>query len=148
MIFYTDGSASPNPGPGGYAVIDQTGQPLAVGAEKMSTNIRMEAFALIAALELADGNPCKIYTDSEFWVNVLTRWAKTWAANGWTKKNGQIKNLELVQKTYKLYTESQATLLWVKGHSDNQLNAKVDSFANQARKGLTLAEIKAKEKNA
>ena len=50
--FYTDGSASPNPGPGGYAVIVDDA-PVALGSEKDSTNIRMEAMALIAAYKLS-----------------------------------------------------------------------------------------------
>ena len=50
--YYTDGSASPNPGPGGYAVI-LDGQPVALGREGDSTNIRMEAQALIAAYKIA-----------------------------------------------------------------------------------------------
>ena len=72
-IFYTDGSASPNPGPGGYAVIEQ-GKPVALGSEPgNTTNIRMEGMALIAAMQLAGAEKCEIHTDSEFWVNVLTK---------------------------------------------------------------------------
>lgn len=142
MIFYTDGSASPNPGPGGYAVIDTDGKPLALGREAKSTNIRMEATAIYEALKLAAGKPCKIYTDSQFWINVLTEWAPKWKANNWTKKSGEIKNLDLVKQVFELYQKSQATLIWVKGHSSNQLNAKVDEWANKARKGATLADVK------
>ena len=144
MIVYTDGSASPNPGPGGFAVIDQQGQPLALGREAHSTNIRMEAVAIIEALKLADGQPIKIYTDSQFWINVLMQWAPTWAKNNWTKKKGEIKNLDLVQTAFELYQQSRATLIWVKGHSDNQLNAQADYWANQARQGVTLTEVKEK----
>ena len=73
-IFYTDGSASPNPGPGGYAVIEQ-GKPVALGSEPgNTTNIRMEGMALIAAMQLAGAEECEIHTDSEFWVNALTKW--------------------------------------------------------------------------
>ena len=49
-IFFTDGSASPNPGPGGYAVIEN-GRPVALGSEEGdTTNIRMEGYAIIEAL--------------------------------------------------------------------------------------------------
>ena len=99
--FYTDGSANPNPGNGGFAVIADD-QPVILGSEKDSTNIRMEAKALIAAYGIAQAGDV-IYTDSEFWVNVLTKWAHTWKDNGWTKKTGEIKNLELVQELYDLY---------------------------------------------
>ena len=63
-VFFTDGSASPNPGPGGYAVIEN-GRPVALGSEDgQTTNIRMEGMALIAAMELAGDEPCEIHSDS------------------------------------------------------------------------------------
>lgn len=50
IVYYTDGSASPNPGPGGYAVI-KNGRPHILGSEPApTTNIRMEGKAIIAAL--------------------------------------------------------------------------------------------------
>lgn len=85
MILYTDGSCSPNPGPGGYAVI-QNGKPCALGHNLQSTNIRMEGEALLAALTYAKDTPCEIRTDSEFWINVITKWAPAWEANGWKKR--------------------------------------------------------------
>lgn len=139
LTFYTDGSASPNPGPGGYAVIDQNGQLLALGKEKQTTNIRMEAQALIAAMTLAQGQPCQIFTDSEFWINVLTKWAPKWQAAAWTKKTGPIKNLDLVQQAWKLFQSSSVKLIWVRGHADNPLNTLADDWANRARKGENLA---------
>ena len=109
-IFYTDGSASPNPGPGGFAVIENS-KPVALGSEDgETTNIRMEGKALIAAFQDADGAPCVIYTDSEFWINVVTKWAPGWQQRGWTKKSGEIKNLDIVQELYELYSNSQAEL--------------------------------------
>ncbi|PID31078.1 ribonuclease HI [Candidatus Saccharibacteria bacterium] len=131
-VFHTDGSASPNPGPGGYAVIEHE-QPVALGSEPgETTNIRMEGRALIAALKLADGAPCQIHTDSEFWINVLTKWAPSWQANGWTKKGG-IKNLDLVQEAYQLYADARAELVWVRGHAGDPNNELADQWANKAR---------------
>ena len=84
-IYYTDGSASPNPGPGGFAVIRDF-QPWILGSEDgETTNIRMEGKALIAALRDAGGAPCVIYTDSEFWINVVTKWAPGWQQRPKTK---------------------------------------------------------------
>lgn len=68
---WTDGSASPNPGPGGYAVLED-GKPVALGRDAKTTNIRMEGSALIAAMDFLDGDDAEIHTDSEFWINVLT----------------------------------------------------------------------------
>lgn len=138
-IYYTDGSASPNPGPGGFAVIKDL-RPHILGSEKgKSTNIRMEGMALIAALKDADGAACTIYTDSEFWINVVTKWAPGWQARGWTKKGGEIKNLDIVQELYELFVGSQAKLVWVRGHEGDEGNELADEWANRARKGESLS---------
>ena len=137
-IFFTDGSASPNPGPGGFAVIEN-GKPVALGSEEgETTNIRMEGFALLAALEVASGDNCEIHTDSEFWINVLTKWAPGWEAKGWRKSGGAIKNLELVQELYTAYKNSQATLVWVRAHVGHDGNERADEWANKAREGARL----------
>lgn len=143
--FYTDGSANPNPGPGGFAVICD-GKPVALGKEKDSTNIRMEAQALIAAYKIAEPGD-EILTDSEFWVNVVTKWAPSWQKNGWTKKTGEIKNLELVKELYALYCEKSSSkqngvkLQWTRGHVGTEGNEAADEWANRARTGATLESI-------
>jgi ribonuclease HI len=111
ITYYTDGSASPNPGPGGFAVI-RDGTPYIIGGEPgaETTNIRMEGLAIKAALQDSAGEQCQIYTDSEFWINVITKWAAGWQAKGWKKKGGEIKNLDIVQTVFPLYEQSQATL--------------------------------------
>lgn len=145
ISYFTDGSASPNPGPGGFAVI-KNGQPYMIGGEAAdspvdrsnTTNIRMEAMAILTAMTDADGEPCQITTDSEFWINVLTKWAPTWQRNGWKKKTGPIKNLDLVQKLYNLYDPDTIKLVWTRGHVGTELNELADHWANEARKrGLT-----------
>lgn len=136
-ILWTDGSASPNPGPGGFAVIEN-GKPVALGNEKLSSNIRMEGKAMISAIKLAGEEGCEIHSDSEFWINVLTKWAPTWEKNGWTKKNGEIKNLDIVKELYELYKKYPVELVWVRGHVGTELNELADEWANKARKGETL----------
>ncbi|HSH56176.1 MAG TPA: ribonuclease H [Candidatus Limnocylindrales bacterium] len=136
ITYYTDGSASPNPGPGGYAVIRDM-EPAVLGGEPTNvdtTNIRMEGFAIIAALKDADGQPCEIYTDSEFWINVITKWSLAWEKNGWKKKGGEIKNLDIVMEVCPLYRQSQAKLTWVRGHANDPGNELADHWANEARK--------------
>lgn len=149
IIYYTDGSASPNPGPGGYAVI-KNGQPHLIGSEDgQTTNIRMEAKALLGALADSGGLECQIHTDSEFWINVLTKWAPNWEKNEWTKKTGEIKNLDLVHLLFALYKQSNAELIWVKGHDDVELNELADEWANRARKenlGNSIRFIKGENK--
>ncbi len=136
IVYYTDGSASPNPGPGGYSVV-QDGKPVVLGGEpdgSETTNIRMEGFAIIAALKASNGEPCEIHTDSEFWINVITRWSIGWEKNGWKKKGGEIKNLDIVRIVCPLYKESKAILIWVRGHNNDPGNELADHWANEARK--------------
>ena len=94
----------------------------------------MEGLAIKAAIEDAAGAQCQIYTDSEFWINVITKWAPGWEAKGWKKKGGEIKNLDIVQSVYPLYQASQATLIWVRGHEGDEGNEMADEWANEARK--------------
>jgi ribonuclease HI len=114
IIYYTDGSASPNPSPGGFAVI-KNGAPHILGSEEG-----------------------EIFTDSEFWINVITKWAPGWEAKGWKKKGGEIKNLDIVQEVYPLYQQSNAILTWVRGHEGDEGNEMADEWANKAREGVRL----------
>lgn len=132
IVYYTDGSCEPNPGTGGFAVIKDM-QPVVLGGENDTTNIRMEGFAIIAALKDAGQERAEIYTDSEFWINVITKWSIPWEVAGWKKKGGPIKNLDIVQEVVPLYRESNATLVWVRGHNNDPGNELADEWANKAR---------------
>jgi ribonuclease HI len=136
LTYYTDGSASPNPGPGGFSVI-LGDQPVVLGSEPSgaeTTNIRMEGYAIMEALKHASGQDCQIYTDSEFWINVITKWSLAWEAKGWKKSGGPIKNLDIVQEVCPLYRSSRATLIWVRGHQGDKGNELADHWANEARR--------------
>ncbi len=145
ITYYTDGSASPNPGPGGFSVVEvldkpdgtKDYKPAVLGSEpggSKTTNIRMEGFAIVEALKHANGQECEIYTDSEFWINVITKWSIPWEKNGWKKKGGEIKNLDIVQEVCPLYRSSKAKLIWVRGHNDDPGNEMADHWANEARR--------------
>ncbi|MBR2725302.1 ribonuclease HI [Candidatus Saccharibacteria bacterium] len=140
-ILWTDGSASPNPGPGGFAVIevsDGEARPVALGREAKTTNIRMEGSAMIAAIEYVGEEDCEIHSDSEFWINVLTKWAPSWEARGWKKSKGEIQNLDIVKRLYELYTTHSVKLVWVRGHAGTIYNEMADEWANKAREGAKL----------
>ena len=137
VVLWTDGSAEPNPGPGGYAVIENE-KPVRLGREEMTTNIRMEGTAIIEAMLYAGGKEVEIHTDSQFWVNVLKTWAPNWERNNWTKRGGEIKNLDMVQRAYKLYSENPVELVWVRGHVGTTSNELADEWANKAREGAEL----------
>ena len=140
-ILWTDGSASPNPGPGGFAVIEVSGneaRPVVLGREAQTTNIRMEGSAMISAIEYAGEEGCEIHSDSEFWINVLTKWAPSWEEKGWKKSKGEIQNLDIVKKLYELYTTHPVKLVWVRGHVGTTYNEMADEWANKAREGAKL----------
>ncbi|MBR3055921.1 ribonuclease HI [Candidatus Saccharibacteria bacterium] len=141
-ILWTDGSAVPNPGKGGFAVIlqksDGEGEPVVLGGEDDSTNIRMEGKAMIAAIRYAGEEGCEIHSDSEFWINVLTKWADGWKARGWRRSQGEIQNLDIVKELYELYHQYPVKLMWVRGHVGTRYNEMADEWANKARKGQRL----------
>ena len=140
-ILWTDGSAVPNPGLGGFAVIEvegDEGRPVVLGREENSTNIRMEGKAMTAAIRYANGEGCEIHSDSEFWINVLTKWAEGWKAHGWKKSKGEIANLDIVKELYELYCDNDVKLVWVRGHVGTKFNEMADEWANKAREGATL----------
>jgi ribonuclease HI len=139
IVYYTDGSCSPNPGPGGFAVIKNM-KPYILGGEPSgteTTNIRMEGFAIIAALKDAAEQPCKIHTDSELWIKIITEWSIKWEANDWQKKGG-IKNIDIVKEACGLYRKSQAELIWVRGHNNDPGNELADEYANSAREQQSI----------
>jgi ribonuclease HI len=132
---FTDGSASPNPGPGGWGavyVIDGEVVAEANGTEPATTNNRMELRALLAALELVPmGTPVTIYTDSNLAVKTLTEWAPGWEAKGWRRKTGPVENLDLVRPLYEALRERpELTVRWIKAHAGNRWNEYADSLAS------------------
>ncbi|MBQ3429856.1 ribonuclease HI [Candidatus Saccharibacteria bacterium] len=137
-VLWTDGSAEPNPGPGGYAVI-MDGKPVRLGGAEATTNIKMEGTAILEAIKFAKaefpGEGIEIHTDSQFWKNVLEIWAPKWKADGWKKRNGEIKNLELVKEVFRFYKENPVKLIWVRGHVGTEMNELADEWANRAREG-------------
>lgn len=135
---FTDGAASPNPGPGGFgAVYVQDGTVIAevTGHEPHTTNNRMELRALIAGYKLIPpGTKTVIYTDSELCVNTINQWAAGWQRNGWKKKNGEIKNLELVKELYAIATaRPEVELKWIRGHNGQRWNEYADRLATSYR---------------
>lgn len=138
-LFWTDGSAKPNPGKGGFAVLEKKGGlavPVVMGNCPYTTSVRMEGRALIECLKYVGNERCKIFTDSKFWINVLKKWAPTWERYGWKKATpGPIKNLDLVKELYYLFVKSNAKICWVKGHAGSRFNNLADKYAKRANKG-------------
>ncbi len=144
VIIYTDGSCDPNPGPGGWAVLMRYGgeEKTLSGGEWVSTNNRMELTAPIQALH-ALKRPCQveIFTDSEYLKRGITEWLPRWRARGWRRKQGVLANVDLWQALDAAIGEHQITWRWVRGHTGNRDNERVDLLAKQA-----IQELKAKKR--
>ena len=131
---FTDGSAVPNPGPGGWGVVwveDGRIVRQAHGHEPQTTNNRMELRALIEAFTMLPSDAeVDVLSDSELSVNTITRWAPAWERAGWKRKAGPIKNLELVRELLSLYrAHPGCRLRWTAAHSGNRWNEYADSLA-------------------
>ncbi len=132
---FTDGSASPNPGPGGWgAVYVVDGEIVAQdhGHEAQTTNNRMELRALLAALELVpEGTPAVVYSDSNLAVRTITEWAAGWQRRGWKRRTGPVENLDLVKPLYAGYSaRPELELRWIKAHAGNRWNEYADALAS------------------
>lgn len=131
---FTDGSAVPNPGRGGWGVVwvrDGEVRAQRHGHEARTTNNRMELTALIEAFKLLPDDSAEVvHTDSRLCVDTITRWAPGWERKGWKKKGGEIKNVELVQELLALYREHpRCKIEWIAAHSGNRWNEYADSLA-------------------
>lgn len=131
---FTDGSSVPNPGPGGWgAVYVVDGEIIAkdFGHEPDTTNNRMELTALIKGIALVPaGAAATLYTDSNLAVQTVNEWAQTWERNGWKRKTGPIKNLELVQDLYRqVKSRPELSLEWVQAHAGNRWNEYADALS-------------------
>jgi ribonuclease HI len=137
---FTDGSADPNPGPGGWGVVYVESDRIVReehGHDPDTTSNRMELVALISACRIIPaGTSVVLYSDSQLCVKTFTEWAPSWEARGWKRKGGEIKNLDLVQALYKtLRARPELTLQWIKAHAGNRWNEYADSLATAYRRG-------------
>ena len=130
---FTDGACKGNPGPGGWGVIIRAGgrEKELSGGEQLTTNNRMELLAAIRGLESLT-RPCrvKLYTDSIYVRDGITRWIHGWLKNGWrTADRKPVKNAELWQELLDAAEPHRVEWHWVKGHSGHVENDRADALA-------------------
>ena len=136
MIFYTDGSASPNPGPGGFVVVqfDIEGNILSTYSSRQDTTTNNEQETKAILYAACQGVLAKedvlIYSDSAYAINTFSSWMYNWERNGWIKGDGKVpENLEIVQAFFEVSKMIEITFVKVKGHSKNQFNELADNLA-------------------
>ena len=137
MVYYTDGSAHPNPGPGGFGVVivDETTDEIidtyAKSSQKTTNNAEEMKAIIFAVCDAAKrGIPAIIYSDSAYAINTFTNWMFSWERNGWVKSDGKVpENLELVKAFFELNKKYKITLNKVKGHVGDKYNEMADKLA-------------------
>ena len=140
---YTDGSCLKNPGNGGWAAIICTDNEVKKisGSEKDTTNNRMELIAVIKALKLVKKKELSIITDSQYVKNGIEVWIFKWKKNGWmTAEKKPVKNKDLWLLLEKLSKNKKIKWEWVKGHSSDKLNNKVDEIARNEASNISYDE--------
>jgi len=132
---YTDGSCIGNPGKGGWAAIifNNNEKKILKGSKDLTTNNQMELTATIKALEyISTKDNIQIYTDSKYVKQGITEWITKWKINGWkTSKKEEVKNKDLWLELDNLTSKNSIEWVWVKAHSDNDLNNEVDLLARK-----------------
>ena len=93
----------------------------------------MELTATIKALEyISTEDKIQIYTDSKYVKQGITEWITKWKINGWkTSKKEEVKNKDLWIELDNLTSKNSIEWIWVKAHSDNDLNNEVDLLARK-----------------
>ncbi|MDP6402627.1 MAG: ribonuclease H [SAR202 cluster bacterium] len=116
---HTDGSAQGNPGPGGWAavIIEDDSRRDLHGAEKHTTNNRMEILAVIKGLEaVPDSAPVAVFSDSQYVVNTMTRnWKRNANTDLWVRLDAEA-------------DKRKVSWNWVRGHDGNTLNEEADAW--------------------
>ena len=133
---YTDGACRGNPGPGGWGALLQYGdhEKELYGAERETTNNRMELMGAIQSLESLK-RPCEVTltTDSEYVRKGITEWIHNWKRRGWkTADKKPVKNQDLWQRLDVATHKHRIHWKWVRGHTGHPENERADQLANKA----------------
>lgn len=135
---YTDGACSPNPGVGGWGVIFLSGDSMVdeiSGRDQETTNNRMELTAALRGLQHLKGpHRVVLVTDSTYVKNGITSWIHGWQRRGWLTADRQpVKNRDLWEALAGEIKRHRVDWQWVRGHSENRWNERVDALAVAAR---------------
>lgn len=138
ITFYTDGSCSMNPGPGGCSVVGLNDNKEIdycwVSYSDSTTNNREELKAILFVLKHF-GNPEKpvptVYSDSGYAVNTYTKWMYNWARNGWIKSDKKVpENLDIIKEYYEYIQKGYSiNLNQIRGHNGILGNEIADKLA-------------------
>lgn len=136
VVMYTDGACRNNPGPGGWGVwLSCDGHEKTLqGAEKETTNNRMELTAAIMGLRaLKESCIVNLHTDSQYVQKGIKEWVHNWQRRQWRTAAGDaVKNKDLWQSLLEEAARHQMHWHWVKAHAGNVHNERADALAREA----------------
>lgn len=134
---WTDGGCSPNPGLGSWAYVlvgSEGSYSQGCGAVNATTNNAMELRAVIEGIKMTvPGTQLIVHTDSQYVKKGITEWMPLWVKQGWRRKEGKLKNVELWMQLYELSQQREISWNWVRGHAGNEMNERCHNLATQAR---------------
>jgi ribonuclease HI len=121
IVIYTDGACIPNPGKGGWAYYIPGDGVCESGGHPHTTNNRMELMAICKALaSFPEPSHLLIKTDSQYSILIAKKTSKP------------AKNPDLWILLRELCAYHNVQFEWVKGHSTDIHNNRVDVLANSA----------------
>ncbi len=135
---FTDGGCSGNPGPGGWAFVlchPASGKVVEkFGAQRETTNNRMEMMAVIRGLEmLKRPTLVELISDSVYVGKGLSEWMPKWKANGWRRREGkrwaEVKNEDLWRQLDALLQTHSVRFTHIRGHTGHPENERCDTLA-------------------
>ncbi len=144
ISIFTDGSSRGNPGPGGWGAVIVTADSVCElgGAHKESTNNKMELMAVIQGLKkvgetfVGTNDHIKIYSDSSYVINGITKWIHGWKRNGWmTKTKDDVSNKELWMQLDDVSVGKNVSWEYVGGHVGIVGNERCDVIATSFADG-------------
>ena len=132
----TDGACSGNPGPGGWGALlrfeDGSVEEFG-GYDPATTNNRMELQAALELLqrlkELPRHPDLTLRTDSKYLIDGLGSWMKGWKRKGWKTAAGKAVLNQDLWKALDQARLDDVPLAYVKGHSGDPDNDRVDRIA-------------------
>lgn len=174
ITIFTDGSSRGNPGSGGWGALIifngqfsifteeneiknqsanwQTKIKELGGREDLTTNNRMELTAVTKALFFVlslkiENSLLKIYSDSSYVINGITKWVFGWQKNGWiTATKNPVENQDLWQELFALTKNFKIDWQRIDGHVGVPGNERCDdiatSFADNNPTSLFDGELK------
>lgn len=143
LTVYTDGSSRGNGRNGavaGYGVYwsDERYHHLNLAcrlAGPVQTNNRAELTAILRAIETCPepSRPLRIFTDSQYAMNAVTKWIPSWKRNGWrTSTGGDVQNKDLIVALDDALTTRtpRPSLVYVRAHAGTHGNEMADRYAS------------------